>query len=127
MPSFSVFEWLTLANTVVLLVLAATTVFFMLKQKAVAKRLSDALQGVQQAQTVLTKSSVGMGRHIKQMESLVQDVGAQNSNSMASIDETIYQQASRLVALGATANDLVESCGISRTEAELMVSLRKPS
>ena len=42
-------------------------------------------------------------------------------------DHPSYDQATRLIAMGASEDDLVNSCGFSHAEAELLLSLNKGS
>lgn len=85
--------------------------------------LEERNQQLQQAQQSLTKSTIGMGRRIKELEAKLQQV--HRNVALPNVDDDVFEQASRLISLGATADDLVESCGMARGEAELLVSLKR--
>lgn len=92
-------------------------------QSAEIELLKRMVRSVQEQQSALNQSTVGMGKRIRQLQGQVKE-GEQRSLFTHS-DEASYQQAARLVSLGATASDLVENCGMARAEAELMVSMRR--
>lgn len=76
-----------------------------------------------QNHAALNQSLVGMGKKMKQMS--VRLAEAEQRAVLAPVEEASFQQASRLVSLGASARDLIENCGMGRAEAELMVSMRR--
>lgn len=123
MASLSLMHGLLIANLGLFMVLAGLLWSVRRQQVRESRRLDTAVQAIQQAQAALTKSTVGMGRRIKQLDGRVQD--AERRVVLPATDEATFMQASRLVGLGATASDLVESCGVPRGEAELIVSLRR--
>ena len=80
------------------------------------------LSQLKQNQEAMNQSVVGMGRKIRQ---LTERLGEAEQRSLFTPgDEASYQQAARLVSLGASARELVENCGMARAEAELLVSLK---
>ena len=64
-----------------------------------------------------------MGRRLKKLEHRV--VENERKPALATAYEALFQQAQRLVDMGATADDLVTSCGVARAEAELLVSMNR--
>ena len=80
------------------------------------------LQLLQENQEAMNQSVVGMGRKLRQLGQRLAE--AEQRSLFTPGDEASYQQAARLVSLGATARDLVENCGMARAEAELLVTLK---
>ncbi|WP_369854910.1 DUF2802 domain-containing protein [Candidatus Thalassolituus haligoni] len=77
---------------------------------------------LQQNQQAMNQSVVGMGKKIRH---LTQRLGeAEQRNLFTPGDEASYQQAARLVSLGASAGELMDHCGMARAEAELLVTLK---
>ena len=70
---------------------------------------------LQQNQQAMNQSVVGMGKKIRHLT---------QRNLFTPGDEASYQQAARLVSLGASAGELMDHCGMARAEAELLVTLK---
>jgi hypothetical protein len=70
--------------------------------------------------------SVGMGQELHQLSQLVAPLPDKLSQieqrSPASVS---FSQAARLVKLGASVEDIAQSCGLTRTEAELVSKLNQ--
>lgn len=74
----------------------------------------------------LSKSAVGMGQKVLETERrLNQVLKKQFAILNSQPDHPSYDQASRLIAMGASEDDLVNSCGFSHAEAELLLSLNR--
>ncbi|MFT5594033.1 MAG: hypothetical protein ACI8SR_002420 [Oceanicoccus sp.] len=74
----------------------------------------------------LSKSAIGMGQKVLETERRLAEVLKKQFSILNSQPEhPSYDQASRLIAMGATENDLVSSCGFSHSEAELLLSLNR--
>jgi hypothetical protein len=74
----------------------------------------------------MTNSSIGMGRRligVEQKLNLTADKQLELENRDPSA--LAYNQATRLMEMGADVDDLVQNCGIGRPEAELMALLHK--
>ncbi|MGB0468451.1 MAG: DUF2802 domain-containing protein [Pontibacterium sp.] len=74
----------------------------------------------------MTNSSIGMGRRIIEIEKKL-NITAEKQLELENRDpgSVAFKQAARLMEMGADVNDLVDSCGIGRPEAELMALLHK--
>ncbi|WP_156506198.1 DUF2802 domain-containing protein, partial [Oleiphilus sp. HI0117] len=72
----------------------------------------------------ISHGSMGVGRKVIALEKRVEELEA-IIDEMQKNDPTkvSYSEASRLVELGAGIDDLMNSCGISRPEAELVSAL----
>lgn len=121
--SLTMVHWLLISN--VMLLVSSVLGFFLIKQKFE----NDRKDWKQQSQKLrhdfeaLSKSSFGMGRRVKKLEQRLAE--AERKPALATSDEALYQQAQRLVGMGASADDLVSSCGVARAEAELLVSMNR--
>ncbi|WP_417223818.1 DUF2802 domain-containing protein [Amphritea sp.] len=74
----------------------------------------------------LTSSSIGMGHRLMDVENQL-NITAEKQQELANRDPGVlaYNQAARLMEMGADVDDLVKNCGIGRPEAELMALLHK--
>lgn len=74
----------------------------------------------------LSKSAIGMGQKVLDTERQLSNVLKKQFAILNSQPEhPSYDQASRLIAMGASESDLVNSCGFSHSEAELLLSLNR--
>lgn len=74
----------------------------------------------------MTSSSIGMGHRLMDIESQL-NITVEKQQELANRDPGVlaYNQAARLMEMGADVDDLVRNCGIGRPEAELMALLHK--
>jgi len=71
---------------------------------------------------------VGMGHKVMETERKLNEALKKQFTMMNGQPEhPSYDQASKLIAMGATEKDLVTSCGFSLAEAELLLSLNRQS
>ena len=95
----------------------------LLKQKRQQELVNRRLQ---EDMASLSKSAIGMGQKVLETERRLAEVLKKQFAILNSQPEhPSYDQASRLIAMGATENDLVSSCGFSHSEAELLLSLNR--
>lgn len=85
---------------------------------------SDLVDNLSEEVHAMSKSAIGVGRkvlelehHVALLESKIEEM---QKNDPAKVS---YSEASRLVELGAGIEDLMNTCGISRPEAELVQAL----
>ncbi|MCV6587869.1 MAG: DUF2802 domain-containing protein [Marinobacterium sp.] len=93
------------------------------QHKARHRALIDVLRNEIQA---MTSSSIGMGKRLVDIEQRLNHT-AEKQLELANKDPGVlaYNQAARLMEMGADVDDLVKDCGIGRPEAELMALLHK--
>lgn len=74
----------------------------------------------------MTNSSIGMGRRLIEVEQKL-NLTADKQLELENRDPGVlaYNQAARLMEMGANVDDLVQNCGIGRPEAELMALLHQ--
>lgn len=98
-------------------------------QQEMAETLRQSQQRVQQIEQelgALCKASMGAGDHVVRLENQVQRImERQNCLEMRAGSERPYTHASELVHKGADIEELVDSCGLTRGEAELLVMMRR--
>jgi len=83
-------------------------------------------QRVHDDMRALSKAAVGMGQKVLDTERRLHDLMKKQFALLNSQPEhPSYDQASHLIRMGATEQDLVNSCGFSHAEAELLLSLNK--
>jgi biopolymer transport protein ExbB/TolQ len=123
LSSMSMVHWLLISN--VLLLIAAVVGFILFKRKYEndLQRWQKQTHKLRHDFDAMSKSNFGMGRCVKKLEQRL--VENERKPSLATSDEALYQQAQRLVGMGASADDLVSSCGVARAEAELLVSMSR--
>jgi gas vesicle protein len=98
--------------------------------QALEERHSQRLQQLKSEVNTFQQGSIRMGEDLialreqfKRMEDKQQRIEQHDPQSLP------YNQAARLVGLGASVEDLTQSCGLSKAEAELVAKLhaaRKP-
>lgn len=91
------------------------------------RRQSQALINVIRGEIkAMTTGSIGMGKRLKSIEHRL-NLTVEKQQELENRDPTqlAYNQAARLMEMGADVDDLVKNCGIGRPEAELMALLHR--
>jgi hypothetical protein len=122
--------WLTLVLAFVFFIIS-----FLLIQKQTKKNHAlEVLVKSLLATNELTKQqlveihsgSIGMGKKIQHLESLVRKTQENQQNLVAQAPENrLYTRAVKMVQLGATIEELMAECELPRAEAELLLNLHK--
>ena len=121
MPTLTLVHWLLIGNFTVLLAAAGFIVALRKQQSRETQQLEDKILQLQQGQEAISKSAIGLGRRMKQVEAKAAAV----DKRPAAAPDARFEQASRLAGMGASADDLIDSLGVARAEAELLVSMRQ--
>lgn len=79
--------------------------------------LSKEVQGISHGSMGVGRKVIALEKRVEQLESIIEEMQKNDPNKVS------YSEASRLVELGAGIEDLMNSCGISRPEAELVSAL----
>jgi hypothetical protein len=79
--------------------------------------LSKEIQGISHGSMGVGRKVLALEKRIELLEALIEEIQKNDPNKVS------YSEASRLVELGAGIEDLMNSCGISRPEAELVSAL----
>lgn len=74
----------------------------------------------------MTNGSIGMGKRLMAIERKL-DITVEKQQELENRDPgaLAYNQAAKLMEMGASVDDLVRNCGIGRPEAELMALLHR--
>jgi len=95
----------------------------------VADILQDAQRRIEQMEQelgALCSAAVGAGEHVVKLEQKVKRIiERQNLLELRASSDRPYNQASQLVHRGADIKELVDTCGLTRGEAELMVMMHR--
>lgn len=76
--------------------------------------------------TSLSSGAIGVGQRIIAAEKRLGNLQSlQESQQQMTPENKPYQQAESLIAQGADVNQLVEQCGLSEAEAQLMTMMKK--
>lgn len=120
---------LTMAALLGMAILGVACFRLLRDHKELVERTGLLRQRVLQAEQqlgALCSASLGAGDHLVKLEYRVQRVvERQDALEMRAGNERPYAQASQLVIKGANIDELVETCGLTRGEAELLVMMQR--
>mgnify|MGYP006277840685 CR=1 FL=1 len=109
-----------------LILLAVQGVHNRIQVRKLEARLKQRCDDLGRELHAVSSGSMGVGRRLVECEqSLHRLSGALEEMRLNDPLRVPYDEASKLVELGADTDDLMNSCGISRPEAELVSALRK--
>ena len=95
-----------------------------MQQMAMQERLDGRIDKLSQKLGEYQQSNIRMGEELLALrEKLNQLENKQQRLEQQDVQTMPYNQASRLVSMGASLDDLMQACGLSRSEAELMLKL----
>lgn len=90
----------------------------------VLRRTDDQLAQIEHDLAALCRAAVGEGQRVLTMQQQVEGLAErQAALELGSGGERPYTRASRLAQEGASIDDLIRTCGLTRAEAELLVML----
>jgi D-serine deaminase-like pyridoxal phosphate-dependent protein len=117
------FNWI-LAAAVSSSLLGLCFLLLCLRQQKQLENLKGRFQDAEQQLSVLSDSGIGVGRKVMAMDKRLQ-LAERRQQEIESVDpqRISYNEAMKLLSLGAEINDLVVNCGLSKAEAELMSAL----
>ncbi|MFC3149856.1 DUF2802 domain-containing protein [Litoribrevibacter euphylliae] len=96
------------------------------KSEQARQQVSDELAKVLAEFSAFKSSSIGIGKKVMGIEKeLAETVEKQQDFEFQDPNSLPYTQASRLIQMGADAEDLVNSCGLSNAEAELLMLVNR--
>ncbi|TCK07093.1 DUF2802 domain-containing protein [Marinobacterium mangrovicola] len=114
-----IFAMLSLATLVICVVLAVRLRRQERRQQALINVLRNEIRA-------MTNGSIGMGKRLLAIEHRL-NITVEKQQELENRDPGVlaYNQAAKLMEMGADVDDLVRSCGIGRPEAELMALLHR--
>ncbi len=126
--------------TVFLILLTSAAVLGLAVQQIMLRRVTDRqerlidkfrdsyhrLRQAEQELAALCSASMGAGDHVVKLEQQVKRIiERQDTLEMRVSSDRPYAQASQLVNKGADIDELVDTCGLTRGEAELLVMMQR--
>lgn len=123
-PSYTLIAVLLL--TLVALICAGLCGYLFLRVKRQERRHQALINVLRNEIRAMTNGSIGMGNRLLAIEHKL-DITVEKQQELENRDPGVlaYNQAARLMEMGADVDDLVRSCGIGRPEAELMALLHR--
>lgn len=126
-PSASTYLWLIVLALVLFSIIALViTSMLWVRIRRQEKRHQVLINVLRNEIQGMTGSSIGMGKRLMTVEQKL-DIAVEKQHELENRDPGVlaYNQAARLMEMGAGVDDLVRSCGIGRPEAELMALLHR--
>lgn len=116
----------TLVHGVVTLGLVAALIWLHQRMKVQQQAADARIALLENELRALTHASVGVGRKLIGVDLRLQE-NEKRTQELALSDpvKVSYNEAGRLLELGADVDDLVANCGLSRPEAELIAALHQ--
>lgn len=118
--------WLIVLLLFVVFIFAGLTVFMLIRQRRHERQYQALITVLRNEIRSITGSSIGMGKRLVDIEQRL-NITVEKQLELENRDpgELAYNQAAKLMEMGAGVDDLVKNCGIGRPEAELMALLHK--
>jgi len=122
---------ITLTGFACMLVFYQTYALHFARRKSLAQdeteqELQHRIHSLEQELGALCSASVGAGEHVVKLEQQVQRITErQDQLELRATSDRPYDQASQLINKGADIEDLMDSCGLTRGEAELLVMMQR--
>ena len=101
-------------------------VFLLVRVRRQERRHQALINVLRNEIRAMTNGSIGMGNRLLAIEHKL-NITVEKQQELENRDPGVlaYNQAARLMEMGADVDDLVRSCGIGRPEAELMALLHR--
>jgi Flp pilus assembly protein TadB len=122
---FMTVPW-TLPLALMAVVLAVIAIFLGLKFRQGQRQSQEQVNNLQADMRALVSAAIGVGERVHRIEKSLKEV----SHRQEQIDQTdpgaqAYQQAIKMAQKGASAEELIEICGLTRGEADLIAMLHR--
>lgn len=95
------------------------------KQRTLSDSMEQRLHTLEKQIATATAGSVGVGKRLVALEQELQSLAAAREGQDFADDRQEYTQAMQMLDQGADIDTVVASCGLSRSEAQLMALVRK--
>lgn len=93
-------------------------------QRRTIQQLQDRLGSMERELAQISDTGIGVGRRVVALDRRLKVAERRQQEIEATDPERIgYNEAMKLLSLGAEIDDLIANCGLSRAEAELMSAL----
>jgi hypothetical protein len=122
--------WLTLVLAIVFFIISYLLIKKQFKKSHALELLVKSLLATneltKQQFVEIHSGSIGMGKKIQNLETLIKKTQEHQQNLVAQAPENrLYTRAAKMVQLGATIEELMVECELPRAEAELLLNLHK--
>ncbi len=126
MSELTLMESLMLLLTLLAVVACAVCCYVYLRLRRQERRHQALINVLRNEIRAMTNGSIGMGKRLLAIEHKL-NITVEKQQELENRDPGVlaYNQAARLMEMGADVDDLVRSCGIGRPEAELMALLHR--
>ncbi|WP_432697755.1 DUF2802 domain-containing protein [Marinobacterium sp. YM272] len=121
------------ATPIIMLILATVTLItaalcavLLVRLRRQERRQQALINVLRNEIRAMTNGSIGMGKRLLAIEHRL-NITVEKQQELENRDPGVlaYNQAAKLMEMGADVDDLVRSCGIGRPEAELMALLHR--
>lgn len=122
LSQWSVSSWLALGQSIVMLMV----LLFWRKQRRQLQQQGHNMQSLQRDLRALANAAVGVGERVLEIERKQRSL--KDKHEMVDLYDSAnqsYEQAINMARTGASISDLVEVCGISHSEAELISMMHR--
>jgi len=117
-------ELVSLISSVLVCLLAIYAIVIKRSVNTSEQVLTDLVDDLGKDLQGISHGSMGVGRKVLQLEKQIEQLEIKIEEMQKNDPSKVsYSEAARLVELGAGVDDLMNSCGISRPEAELVSAL----
>ncbi|WP_254262581.1 DUF2802 domain-containing protein [Marinobacterium weihaiense] len=112
--------------TLVACVAAAVCIYALVRLKRQERQHQALINVLRNEIRAMTNGSIGMGKRLMAIERKL-NITVEKQQELENRDPGVlaYNQAAKLMEMGASVDDLVRNCGIGRPEAELMALLHR--
>ncbi|MFT6985350.1 MAG: hypothetical protein ACJAT7_001159 [Psychromonas sp.] len=122
--------WLALALAIVFFIISYILIKKQMKKtdalQLLVKSLLASNESFKRQFTEIHSGTVGLGKKIQQLDSMVKQTQENQLNLVAQAPENRpYTRAAKMVELGASIEELMNECELPRAEAELLLNLHK--
>jgi len=115
-----------LVLTLTAIVSALICIYVLVRVKRQERQQQALINVLRNEIRAMTNGSIGMGKRLLAIERTL-DITVEKQQELENRDPGVlaYNQAAKLMEMGASVDDLVRNCGIGRPEAELMALLHR--
>ncbi|SIR05167.1 DUF2802 domain-containing protein [Marinobacterium stanieri] len=119
-------QLIMLGMAVLTLLAAAICIHVLIRVKRQERQHQALINVLRNEIRAMTNGSIGMGKRLMAIERTL-NITVEKQQELENRDPGVlaYNQAAKLMEMGASVDDLVRNCGIGRPEAELMALLHQ--
>ncbi|WP_163833165.1 DUF2802 domain-containing protein [Spartinivicinus ruber] len=108
--------------------IAIAVLFYCWRLRITIKNLHLKIQQLQQDIKAVGAGAIGVGQRLQVVETkLAKTIDQQELLEQRDAEQLSYTQANKLCAMGASVEEIMDACGLSKAEAELIALVHRPS